>query len=251
MNAVEPRFPEAKYTAVGAFIFLRFFCPAIVAPDVEGLVSTAPTKEMRRGLLLIAKVIQNLANNVLFGVKEPYMFQLNDFLVHEVWEITGFLREISVRTSGFLHPCTLQLTNLKAPSREQVESPPSTELFDFGSCVALHRFLYDHWDHVRQTLVSRERREYVRSPGELSRGRSPTLEPLRNLIANLGPPPLAVSWNRPQVSINSPPVYSRFQNFMLRNAFKSTESFLTARAVYDGGESKVSCLNPWTRVEYC
>ena len=27
---------------------------------------------------------------------------------------------------------------------------------------------------------------------------------------------------------------------MLRNAFKSTESFLTARAVYDGGESKVS-----------
>lgn len=110
--------------------------------------------------------------------------------------------------------------------------------------MALHRFLYDHWDHVRQTLVSRERREYVRSPGELSRGRSPTLEPLRNLIANLGPPPLAVSWNRPGISTNSPPLYSRFQNFMLRNAFKSTESFLTARAVYDGGESKVSNFIP-------
>jgi len=26
---------------------------------------------------------------------------------------------------------------------------------------------------------------------------------------------------------------------MLRNAFRSTESFVTARAVYDGGESKV------------
>lgn len=103
---MEPRFPEAKYTAVGAFIFLRFFCPAIVAPDVEGLVSTAPTKEMRRGLLLIAKVIQNLANNVLFGVKEPYMFPLNDFLVHNVWEITGFLREISVRASRLSHPST-------------------------------------------------------------------------------------------------------------------------------------------------
>lgn len=113
------------------------------------------------------------------------------------------------------------------------------DTFDFGSCVALHRFLYDHWDHVRQTLVSRERREFVRSPGELSRGRSPILEPLRNLIANLGPPPLAVSWNRPQISTNSPSLYSRFQNFMLRNAFRSSESFLTARAVYDGGESKV------------
>lgn len=102
VTAVEPRFPDAKYTAVGAFIFLRFFCPAIVAPDVEGLVSTPPTKEMRRGLLLIAKIIQNLANNVLFGVKEPYMFPLNDFLVQNVFDITGFLREISVRCYPFL-----------------------------------------------------------------------------------------------------------------------------------------------------
>ena len=114
----------------------------------------------------------------------------------------------------------------------------TTEVFDFGSCVALHRFLYDHWDHVRQTLVTRERKEFVRTPAEMSRSRSPILEPLRNLIANLGPPPLAVSWNRPGITINSPPLYSRFQNFMLRNAFRSAESFLTARAVYDGGESK-------------
>ncbi|KAF4457831.1 hypothetical protein F53441_306, partial [Fusarium austroafricanum] len=218
-NAVMPRFPDAKYTAVGAFIFLRFFCPAIVAPEVEGLVSTAPSKEMRRGLLLIAKVIQNLANNVLFGAKEPYMFPLNDFLTQNIYHVTTFLREISVPP-------------------HQLEVQGTAESFDFGSCVALHRFLYDHWDHVRQTLISRERKDYGRTSGDVVRGRSPVLEPLRNLIANLGPPPLAVSWNRPQVSSNSPPLYSRFQNFMLRNAFRSTESFLTARAVYDGGESK-------------
>ncbi|RKK15330.1 Neurofibromin [Fusarium oxysporum] len=218
-NAVMPRFPDAKYTAVGAFIFLRFFCPAIVAPEVEGLVSTAPSKEMRRGLLLIAKVIQNLANNVLFGAKEPYMFPLNDFLTQNIYHVTTFLREISVPPN-------------------QLEVQGTTESFDFGSCVALHRFLYDHWDHVRQTLISRERKDYGKTSGDVVRGRSPVLEPLRNLIANLGPPPLAVSWNRPQVSSNSPPLYSRFQNFMLRNAFRSTESFLTARAVYDGGESK-------------
>ncbi|PKS06874.1 hypothetical protein jhhlp_006950 [Lomentospora prolificans] len=94
-TAVLPRFQEAKYTAVGAFIFLRFFCPAIVAPEVEGLVTTTPSKEMRRGLLLIAKVIQNLANNVLFGAKEPYMFSLNDFLTQNIYKVTTFLREIS------------------------------------------------------------------------------------------------------------------------------------------------------------
>lgn len=121
---------------------------------------------------------------------------------------------------------------------DSVEPSSNMECFDFGSCVALHRFLYDHWDHVRQKLLSNERRDFVRSPAELSRGRSPVLEPLRNLITNLGPPPLAVTWNRPQLAANAPPAYSRFQDFMLRNAFRSTESFLTARAVYDGGESK-------------
>ncbi|GAB0132672.1 hypothetical protein EsDP_00001101 [Epichloe bromicola] len=95
-ETVSPRFPNAKYTAVGAFVFLRFFCPAIVAPETENLVSASPTKEMRRGLLLIAKIIQNLANNVLFGTKEPYMFPLNPFLVQNIHLVTGFLREISV-----------------------------------------------------------------------------------------------------------------------------------------------------------
>lgn len=51
---------------------------------------------MRRGLLLIAKIIQNLANNVLFGTKEPYMFPLNLFLVQNIHVVMGFLREISV-----------------------------------------------------------------------------------------------------------------------------------------------------------
>jgi neurofibromin 1 len=174
---------------------------------------------MRRGLLLIAKVIQNLANNVLFGAKEPYMFPLIDFLTNNIYKVTTFLREISVP------PTTLEDTT-------------GGESFDFGSCVALHRFLYEHWDHVRQRLASRERREFVWSPSDSNRGRTPVLEPLKNLVMNLGPPPLAVTWNRPHIAANSPPAYSRFQDFMLRNAFRTTESFLTARAVYDGGESK-------------
>jgi neurofibromin 1 len=96
-SSVMTRFPDAKFTAVGAFIFLRFFCPAIVAPDADGLISGPPSKEMRRGLLLIAKVVQNLANNVLFGAKESYMFPLNDFLTQNIYRVTAFLREISVR----------------------------------------------------------------------------------------------------------------------------------------------------------
>jgi neurofibromin 1 len=118
----------------------------------------------------------------------------------------------------------------------------ATESFEFGSCVALHRFLYDHWDHVRQKLITREQNGSVRSPLDISHGRLPILEALRTLISNLGPPPMDISWNRPMISLNSPPSYSRFQHFMLRNAGRSTESFISNRAVYDGGESKV-CAN--------
>lgn len=67
-----------------------------MAPESERLVQEPPSKEMRRGLLLIAKVIQNLANNVLFGAKEPYMAPLNGFLAENIYRMTTFLREISV-----------------------------------------------------------------------------------------------------------------------------------------------------------
>ncbi|TVY49953.1 Neurofibromin [Lachnellula occidentalis] len=218
-SAVMKRFPEAKFTAVGAFIFLRFFCPAIVAPDVEGLISSPPSKEMRRGLLLIAKVVQNLANNVLFGAKEPYMFPLNDFLTQNIYRVTTFLREISVPP-------------------DVVDPGMDSESFDFGSCVALHRFLYDHWDHVRQKIVLHERKGAFITTLDIGTGQIPILDSLRKLISNLGPPPMDVSWNRPATSQNSPPLYSRFQHFMLRNAGRNTDSLASTRAIYDGGESK-------------
>ncbi|KAI9744970.1 MAG: Ras GTPase activating protein ira2, partial [Claussenomyces sp. TS43310] len=218
-SSVMTRFPEAKFTAVGAFVFLRFFCPAIVAPEVEGLITSPPSKEIRRGLLLIAKVVQNLANNVLFGAKESYMFPLNDFLTQHIYRVTTFLREISV-------PPNL------------TDSGTDMEAFDFGSCVALHRFLYDHWDHVRQKLIAQERQSSVHSPLDISQGRLPILEAVRSLISELGPPPTDISWNRPMISSNDPPSYSRFQHFMLRNSGRSSESLVSTRAVYDGGESK-------------
>ena len=97
LASVRERYPEAKYTAVGSFIFLRFFCPAIVSPDTEGLIKNTASisREMRRGFLIATKVIQNLANNVLFGAKETYMIVLNDFLTSNIYKVASFLRDIS------------------------------------------------------------------------------------------------------------------------------------------------------------
>ncbi|KAJ3009749.1 Ras GTPase activating protein ira2, partial [Thoreauomyces humboldtii] len=96
---VGTRFPDARITAVGGFLFLRFICPAIVSPETHNLIPTNDgelKKELRRGLVLITKVVQNLANNVLFGVKEAFMSGVNDVLRDNVSKVHGFLRDVSL-----------------------------------------------------------------------------------------------------------------------------------------------------------
>ncbi|KAF3210891.1 Ras GTPase activating protein ira2 [Orbilia oligospora] len=222
-TAVTTRFPEAKFTAVGAFIFLRFFCPAIVAPDSEGLVKSIPKRGMRRGLLLIAKVVQNLANNVLFGAKEPYMIPLNDFLTLNIYRVTTFLRDIS--------------SPISIP-----DQAAAVEVFDFGSCIALHRFMYDHWEVVRQKLlhprITSPVAQNSATPKYTANDLKAPVAEFSALIPTLGAPPLDFSWTRPQLQATIQPSYYRFQQFMLRNSGRSVEPITSARIVYDGGESK-------------
>ena len=100
-SAVEVKFPDSRHSIVGSFIFLRFFCPAIVAPDQIDLDVSPDAKEVRRALLLITKVIQNLASNVMFGNKEPHMKVLNPFLERNIHVVTKFLSNIAVRPRSY------------------------------------------------------------------------------------------------------------------------------------------------------
>lgn len=104
--------PDAKFAALGAFIFLRydrvktlryksnrdtrFISPALVSPetiDIELPQDSVLTT--RRGLLHITKIIQNLANNVRFG-KEAHMVPFNAFLTNHIVPVMRFLTELSV-----------------------------------------------------------------------------------------------------------------------------------------------------------
>ena len=68
---------------IGGYIMLRFFNPAIATPDAMNLTTKKKTKCSQRNFILITKVIQNLANNVLFGNKEKFMICMNDFLTQK------------------------------------------------------------------------------------------------------------------------------------------------------------------------
>eukprot|EP01132_Coremiostelium_polycephalum_P001368 gene1368-1726_t len=75
--------PESLAPLVGGFIMLRFFSPAIVTPEYSKLLPSdiVPTKKAKRNLVLLAKVLQNASNGVLFGGKEEFMTCMNQFVL--------------------------------------------------------------------------------------------------------------------------------------------------------------------------
>jgi len=94
-NSVARKFEEAKYKAVGGFIFLRFIVPAITTPHVYGLFDEPANEACQRNLILLAKVLQNLANEVHFGAKEEHMQKLNDFITENVDALHRYFDTIS------------------------------------------------------------------------------------------------------------------------------------------------------------
>ena len=83
-----------KYTAVTGFLFLRFFVPAILSPKLFNLMDSHPSPQTSRNLTIIGKVVQNLANLVPFGEKEPYMGELNPFILRNLDRLKTFVDSI-------------------------------------------------------------------------------------------------------------------------------------------------------------
>ncbi|XWX01661.1 hypothetical protein V2A60_009689 [Cordyceps javanica] len=83
-GVAEDRFGEFKrsttYTAVSGFLFLRFICPAILAPKLCGLLRDLPRSKAQRTFTLVAKTLQKLSNLGTFGKREEYMEPMNRFL---------------------------------------------------------------------------------------------------------------------------------------------------------------------------
>ena len=102
--AVAQKFPEARVSCVGGYIFLRFICPALLAPKARGVTQTDPPPKTQRALLLIGKVLQNLANNVQFK-KEVHMLPLNSFLTEQQTNLESFfdrMVDIDLSSIGFV-----------------------------------------------------------------------------------------------------------------------------------------------------
>ncbi|RDW91274.1 ras GAP protein-like protein [Coleophoma crateriformis] len=122
----------AQYTSVSGFLFLRFFCPAILNPKLFGILPDHPPPKAQRALTLIAKSLQVLANLSTFGQKEEWMLPMNKFLSTHKQDVKSYIDEIcsipaerskSALPASYTTPITI-LARLPPTSREGFPSLP-------------------------------------------------------------------------------------------------------------------------------
>ncbi|SZF05864.1 unnamed protein product [Blumeria hordei] len=120
------------YTSVSGFLFLRFFCPALLNPKSFGLLRDHPQPKAQRTLTLIAKSLQALANLSKFGKKEAWMERMNQFLATHRQGMKDFIDMIcaipvehdnSILPASYSTPITIY-GRLPPTSREGFPSLP-------------------------------------------------------------------------------------------------------------------------------
>ncbi|KAJ3218556.1 Ras GTPase-activating protein 1 [Dinochytrium kinnereticum] len=110
---------NAKYSGVSGFLFLRFFCPAILSPRLFNITNDLPSPASTRTLTLLAKIIQNLANLTEFGNKEPYMVQFNAFIQSQMPAMRRFIDRISTPEAFNQNPA---VSDLRIDLRRETEA---------------------------------------------------------------------------------------------------------------------------------
>ncbi|SCU88882.1 LAFA_0E15060g1_1 [Lachancea sp. 'fantastica'] len=134
-SSVREKFPGYETAAVGSFVFLRFFCPALVSPDSENLIDTVTSKQ-KRAFVTLAKVIQNIANGSISSMKWPLLNSRSDFL-----------KSCSERVSVYL-------TELARPNRVVSTQLRMEEKVTLNEFNYLHRYIYQHGLDIRSGIIS-------------------------------------------------------------------------------------------------
>ncbi|GAA6028158.1 hypothetical protein JCM8097_006889 [Rhodosporidiobolus ruineniae] len=91
---------NTRWTCVSAFIFLRFFVPAVLNPKLFSIVAAPPDPKSQRTLTLVAKTLQGLANFSSFGQKEPFMLPMNSFVQDNTAAFVDFVEHVSAPTTA-------------------------------------------------------------------------------------------------------------------------------------------------------
>ncbi|KAH3760650.1 gtpase-activator protein for Ras family gtpase [Pelomyxa schiedti] len=134
-NEVSRKFDSrAGVIAVSGMMFLRFFCPNILAPTALGILPAAPPHATLRTLLLITKTMQNLVNYAELNSKEGFMAAMDDFIMDKRPAISAWYDQLTEIPQDWVKkytPCA-SLTDLYSNDFPLVEDACRTNYKKLG-----------------------------------------------------------------------------------------------------------------------
>jgi len=158
------------FVSVGGFVFLRFVNPSILFPTKYGLIEEMPDSPSgKRQLILVTKVLQNLANGVRFGQKESFMLPLNDFLESNQQPYKKYLQQVATAPArnGTVSDMTVEMQVVEDPKKNEPSKaksdvnrinalkPESKKEVVDTSLGMLYNHMYYHRDEIFAGLKSR------------------------------------------------------------------------------------------------
>ena len=214
-KVVGDKFPEAQDMSIAGFIFLRYLCPAIIAPDGFGVIN-APIqdKDLRRSLVLAVKVLQNLANQVHF-VKEPFMECMNPFIdanlprIKHIFDLYSQLPE-------------------DAPELPPIAFTEEQKEEDLGS---LHFYINASLEKLSKLYAAR--------PAE--KGQANMFTQVTAVLSQLGAPPDLPTKKSAAAAVpisGGSKENAQYEEFMKKMASKNTESIKSKNIYFLHGKSK-------------
>jgi Rho GTPase-activating protein 1 len=137
---------------VGSFVILRFFNPSIVFPETREIlpanIKIPPIH--RRNLVLISKVIQNLANSMEFGVKEEYMAPMNDYIKENQEKVNSFLQSVRLSNEEYEQHRTPIQDQILAAVRQRKIISNSQDLMNEAMNIQL--LIEKNADKIKESL---------------------------------------------------------------------------------------------------
>eukprot|EP01088_Endostelium_zonatum_P012083 TRINITY_DN2624_c0_g2_i1.p1 TRINITY_DN2624_c0_g2~~TRINITY_DN2624_c0_g2_i1.p1 ORF type:complete len:983 (-),score=210.82 TRINITY_DN2624_c0_g2_i1:156-3104(-) len=159
-NGENPFTEKTIFITMGNFFWLRYVCPAIMSPQSVGILNEVAHPTAQRQLILLSKVLQNLANDTLPGVKEAYMEKLNEFISNNRGSLQKFYDKLIQQGKA---------SNPKGKGVEVKEEAKNASLY------YVHEWLYANLPDLESHIPEDEEGAAV-------------LKKLKQILADLGKP---------------------------------------------------------------
>ena len=212
-RVVHQKFPDFANISVAIALFLRFINPSIVSPQTKGLINEVYlSPNIARGLTVLSKILQNLANQQLFKHNPNHdMTFVNPFLEENFLLIIEFNKQVSMMGPDNFS----NLMEVSSTIKEQDKFILHNLLWELESDIS---------EHISRLPCFSQSRK--------------TLDTLVTQLAHLGPPQ---QFKNPHTYLR--PTSSIIPNEMLRNlADKIDQEYIkelqASDVLYQSGHSK-------------